>query len=54
MGFDILKDCGTFNFQIKQSKKKSSMLQVVCDTEYLIATGGGKPRVVVVGGALVK
>ena len=54
MGFDILKDCGTFIFQIKQSKKKSSTLQVVCDTDYLIATGGGKPRVVVVGGALVK
>lgn len=54
MGFDILKDCGTFIFKIKQSKKKSSTLQVVCDIEYLITTGGGKPRVVVAGGALVK
>lgn len=54
MGFDILKDFGIFIFQIKQSKKKSSTLQVMCETEYLIATGGGKPRVVVVGGVLVK
>lgn len=54
MGFDVVKDCGIFIFKIRQSKKKSSTLQVMCDIEYLITTGSGKPRVVVVGGALVK
>jgi hypothetical protein len=54
VGFDILKDSGIFIFKIRQSKKKSSTLQVVSDIEYLMTTGSGKPRVVVVGGSLVK
>lgn len=54
MGFDISKDCGTFIFKIEQTKKKSGILHVVFDTENLITTGGGKTRVVVVGGTLVK